>query len=85
MMVLVFILDYFQENLIFQNISKNPKTPILGPFWALFAQIWAKINFHGKMVSVNFLIFDLPTTALKISKSQKTVGQAHLKPVCSID
>ena len=79
MMVLVFILDYFQENLIFQNISKNPKTPILGPFWALFAQIWAKINFHGKMVSVNFLIFDLPTTALKISKTSENCWTGTLK------
>ena len=26
----------------------SKKTPILGPFWALFAQIWAKMNFPEK-------------------------------------
>ena len=46
--VLVFILDYFKEKLTWQNVSKNPKNPILGPFWALFVQIWAKMNFPGK-------------------------------------
>ena len=28
--------------------KKNPKILILGPFWALFAQIWEKINFSEK-------------------------------------
>ena len=46
--ILVFILDYFKEKLTWQNVSKNPKNPILGPFWALFVQIWAKMNFPGK-------------------------------------
>ena len=30
---LVFILNNFQGKLAWQNFSKNPKTPILGPFW----------------------------------------------------
>ena len=45
--VLAFILDYFQEKLPWQNFWKNPKNRILGPFWALFAQI-STINFPGK-------------------------------------
>ena len=36
------------------NFSKNPKNAILGPFWILFAQICAKINFPGKKGSVSF-------------------------------
>ena len=46
---LVFILDYFQEKL-FEKIQN----PILEPFWALFAQIWAKTNFPGKKGSASF-------------------------------
>ena len=28
--------------------KKSEKKTILGPFWALFAKIWAKMNFLGK-------------------------------------
>ena len=52
--ILVFILDYFQEKLTWQNVLKNPKKPILGPFWALFVKIWAKMNFPGKKLSSVF-------------------------------
>ena len=34
--------------------QKNSKSPILGPFWALFAQIWAQINFPGETCSFSF-------------------------------
>ena len=33
---------------------QNPKNPILGPFWAIFVQIWGKMNFSGKKGSVSF-------------------------------
>ena len=36
---------------IFQKIKTKP---LLEPFWPLFAQIWAKINFPGKKGSENF-------------------------------
>ena len=39
--------DYFPEKLT-TNFSKNEKRTIQGPFWALFAQIWTKMNFPGK-------------------------------------
>ena len=46
---LVFILDYFWEELI-TKFFKNPKNLIWGPFWTFFAQIWAKMNFLEKRV-----------------------------------
>ena len=46
--ILVFIIDYFQEKLTWQIFLKNPKSPILSLFWALFAQIWAKNEFSWK-------------------------------------
>ena len=36
---------------ISQKILKNP---ISGPFWVLFAQIWAKMNSAGKKGSISF-------------------------------
>ena len=45
---LVFILDYFQEKLTWQNFSKITKNFIFRLFWALFGLIWAKINFPEK-------------------------------------
>ena len=36
---------------MFQQIEKNPN---LGPFWSLFAQIWAKINFPRKKALLVF-------------------------------
>ena len=48
MAILARDLDYFQERLSWQHFSKNRKNPIFGPFWALFAQIWADINFPEK-------------------------------------
>ena len=44
--ILAFILDYFQKVLI--NFSKNPKKNLLAWIWALFAQIWSKMNFRGE-------------------------------------
>ena len=34
--------------------GKIQKEPILGLFWALFTQIWVKMNFPGKKSSVSF-------------------------------
>ena len=51
--ILVFILDYFQKKLV-TKFFKYPKNPILGPFWATFAQIWAKTNFPGKSALSEF-------------------------------
>ena len=53
--ILVFILDYFQEKLTWQNFSKNPKITILAPFWALFAQILTKNGFSWKKELYQFL------------------------------
>ena len=50
--MLVFILDYFREKLMPKFLYF--KNPISGTFWALFAQIWAKMNFPGKKCSVSF-------------------------------
>ena len=54
--ILVFILDYFPEKLM-TKFQKNKKKPILGPFWTLFPQSWAKINIPGKKGSVSI---DIP-------------------------
>ena len=40
----------------------------MGQFLALFAQIWAKMNFSQKRGSVSFLIFQLSTISPKIRK-----------------
>ena len=50
--ILISILDYFREKS--QNFSKTPKKHFWGPLWALFAQIWANMNFPGKKGSVSF-------------------------------
>ena len=52
--IFVFILDYFHEKITGEKFSKNKKKPISGSFWALFAQISAKMNFHGKKGFVSF-------------------------------
>ena len=88
--ILVFILDYFQLKLTWQNFSKSQKNSILGLFWALFAQIWAKMNFPGKKGSASFSIFKLSTIVPKIRKTlwtipEKTVGRTHQKAVYSIN
>ena len=44
--ILVFILNSFQEKRM-TEFFKNSKNPYMELFWALFAQIWAKINFLG--------------------------------------
>ena len=59
------IIDHFQEKLTWQNFSKNPKNPILGPI----AQIWTKNEFCWKRDSVSFSIIELPTIVPKIRKS----------------
>ena len=51
--ILVSILDYFQEKRM-RKIFKNPKNLISRAFWAIFAQIWAKMNFPGKKGSFSF-------------------------------
>ena len=53
--ILVSILNYFQEKLM-TKFSKISKKTYLGAIWALFAQIWAKMNFPGKKGS------DIPIT-----------------------
>ena len=47
--ILVFILDCFHEKQITKFFKKSKK-PYFGAFWALCAQIWAKMNFSGKKV-----------------------------------
>ena len=55
----------------------------MGPFWALFAQIWAKKNFSVKKGSVSFQIFRLSTTVRKMpdgrtdSQTDKTDRQTN--------
>ena len=39
-------MNFFKKN--------KKKHTILRPFWALFAQIWAKMNFSGKKSFVGF-------------------------------
>ena len=46
--ILALNLDYLQEKLTWQNFLTNWKNPIFVPFWALFAQIWANMNFPEK-------------------------------------
>ena len=49
--ILAFILDYFQKrtlNKFLINFTKYQKKDLLAQIWALFAQIWSKINFRGK-------------------------------------
>ena len=53
--ILAFILDYFQKKL-------------LARAWALFAQIWSKMNFCGKMVLNIPIIYH----HVKCQKSEKT-------------
>ena len=48
--------------------KKDPKNPILEPFWALFVHIWAKMNFRGKKSSFSFQIFQLSNIEQKIRK-----------------
>ena len=48
--ILAFILDYFKKknlNKFLINFSKNLKKNVLARIWALFAQIWSKMNFRG--------------------------------------
>ena len=51
-----------------KNSSENAKNPILGLFWAIFAQIWGKMNFPGKKGSDNFEIFQLSTMVKNLKK-----------------
>ena len=37
------------------NLEKSSKKSIFGPFWAIFAQIWANGHFFEKSGSVCFL------------------------------
>ena len=67
--ILAFIIDYFQEKLTSQNLSKNPKNSILGSFEALLPKLGPKMNFLGKNGSVSFSISELPTIVPKIRKT----------------
>ena len=49
--------------------KKIQKEPIMEPFWALFPQIWAKINFPGKKSSASFQKFQLSIIVPKIRKN----------------
>ena len=51
------------------KFSKSKKKPILDPFWALFAQIRAKMNFPGEKVYVSLSIFQLSTIVQKNEKN----------------
>ena len=67
--ILVFTLGFFQEKTndkIFQKIQKK----LFGePFWALFTQISAKMNFPGKKPPAIFKIFQLSTIVPEIRKN----------------
>ena len=52
-----------------QKFWKNLEKTTLGPFWDLFAQIWVKMNFPGKMGSVGFQIFQSSTFVPKTWKN----------------
>ena len=51
------------------NDKMFQKNPILGPFWALFAQIWAKMNFPEKRA---LSAFKYSNYLLSCQKSGKT-------------
>ena len=63
---------------IFQK--KPPKTLFWGPFWSLFAQIWAKMTFPKKKGSVSFKIFQLSKIVPKIRKNYQPKGE--FKSIC---
>ena len=44
----------FPRNTNYKLFQKVQKETYLGPFWALFTQIWAKISFPGKKSYVSF-------------------------------
>ena len=58
---------------------KKPKKLIFGPYWALFAQIWAKINFPVKMASVIFEIFQLSTIWKKTEKNHWPIPEKNVE------
>ena len=50
------------------NLEKRSKESIFGPFWALFAQIWANGIFPEKSGSVTFLRLWTPNFMQEIRK-----------------
>ena len=50
---------------------------MLGPFWALFAHTWAKMNFPGKKDFVSFSIFRLSTIVPKIRKNYQAISEKN--------
>ena len=52
-LVSVVMLEYSQEKLMTKFFKKSKKN-LLGLFWALFSQSWAKMNFPGKKGFVSF-------------------------------
>ena len=61
------------------KIFQKTENPTFGPFWALFAEFWAKMNFPGKKGSVSFYIFRLSTIVPKIRKNYRTVSEKNAK------
>ena len=59
--------------------KKIPKEPILGTFWALFTQIWAKMNFPGKKITVSFQKFQLSIIVPKIRKNYWAISEENTK------
>ena len=59
---------------------KKKKNPTWGPFWALFAQIWAKINFPGKRRLCKFLDILIIYNHVKHQKNAElTDGQTDIQ------
>ena len=58
--------DYFQEKLM-NFFSKSPKTTIFEPFWTFFSQVWVKMIFLEKRVSV-FKSYNYLTSCKKSEK-----------------
>ena len=57
---------------------KKSKKTYFGPFWALFARIWAKMNFPGDKGSVCFQLISYSNYYIDI-KNQKKTNDRFLK------
>ena len=68
MTILVFILDYFLEKVTTKSFKKS-KRPYFGPFWALFPQIWVKMNFPGKKALSVFMYSNYLPSCKKSEKN----------------
>ena len=79
--MVVFISDYFQENLKAKLFKKSKKRYFGGHFGHFFPQIRTKMNFPGKKGSVSFEILQLFTI---VQKSQKKL-MSHSWEKCRND